>query len=546
MIRRAPLLPLLAALAACAPTVDPNAVPSSLPADVAPVVVSPLDSLVTVAERTNFRETSRYADVVAYMEEVDRASPVIHVTGFGTTNEGRTLPLAVVGRVRDASAEAVRASGKTVVYLQGNIHAGEVEGKESLLILLRELAAGEHAQLLDSLVLLIAPIYNADGNERVAYGNRPRQNGPIGGMGTRANAQGLDLNRDQMKLDAPEARAVARLMTEYDPAVLIDLHTTNGSFHAYHLTYAPPLSPATPARIDRILRDRWLPAVTDSMRSRGWFVYHYGNVPSEEEGNAGAERGWYTFDHRPRFVTNYAGVRNRFGILSEAYAYLPFGDRVRVTDDFTDEVLDWAWSHATEIRRTVQAADAERLIGSRLPLTARMRRMDTVTILMGEVTEQRHPVDNQVMFLRRDTVIPERMPEWQAFDAAETESVPQAYLVPAAMGDVLDRLAAHGVRTEPLAPGRYDAEAFRVDSTRVAGRAFQGHTERRTWGRWVPTSPDVGNGWVMVRMDQPLARLVFTLLEPRSDDGFAAWNLVSPMEPGTAYPILRLPSRTAP
>ena len=121
----------------------------------------------TRPERTEFRETSHYDDVVAFMEAAAKASPKIHLTTFGKTFEGRALPLAVVG-APDATPEAVRKTGKLRVYIQGNIHAGEVEGKESAQMLLRELAEGKHADWLQSMVLLIAPIYNADGNERFA------------------------------------------------------------------------------------------------------------------------------------------------------------------------------------------------------------------------------------------------------------------------------------------------------------------------------------------------------------------------------------------
>jgi hypothetical protein len=533
-LRRFAPFALLAWAAACAPSMPPAPGAVSAGAFVA-------DTMTTAPERTGFRETSRYAEVVAFMEEVDRVSPVIRVIPFGETAEGRTLPLAVVGRLPDPSPAAVRRSGKTVVYLQGNIHAGEVEGKESLQILLREIAAGRHGALLDSLVLLVAPIYNADGNERVNLTNRPRQHGPVGGMGQRPNAQGLDLNRDHTKLDSPEARALAAMLSAYDPHVVVDLHTTNGTYHGYHLTYAPPQHPNTPAAIDQMLRDRWLPQVTAAMRGRGWHTYYYGNVPAED-GSPVAERGWYTFDHRPRFGTTYAGLRNRFAILSEAYAYLTFRDRVRVTGAFTDEVLAWAHAHATPIRRATEAADAEPVAGRRLALNARLRRTDARTILMGRVSEERHPVTNEPMMLRRDTVIPERMPEFLAFDAGETEVAPSAYYVPVELADVVVRLRAHGVRIEQASSEPVAVYEFMVDSTRVAERAFQGHNERRTWGAWRPSGQGV-NRVFRVPMDQPLARLVFTLLEPRSDDGFAAWNLVPEMEAGKAYPIYRSPPR---
>src|SRR2546423_1030228 len=150
---------------------------------------SALAQLKTRAERTDYIETSRYEDVAGFLDTVAQSSPLVHVTTFGYTFEGRPLPLAVVGKVSDAKPSTVRASGKLRVYIQANIHAGEVEGKESAQALVRDIALGRYAQWLDSMVLLIAPIFNADGNERVSLTNREPQNGPIGGTGTRANAQ---------------------------------------------------------------------------------------------------------------------------------------------------------------------------------------------------------------------------------------------------------------------------------------------------------------------------------------------------------------------
>ena len=220
-----------------------------------------IEELLTRAELTDFVETTSYEEVIALSESLAELSDNIHLTTFGYTNEGRALPLLVVG-APDASVASVLGTGKTRVYVQGNIHGGEVCGKEALLMLLRRYAMGVYPSWTDELVLLIAPIYNADGNERVSLRNRPRQHGPIGGMGQRPNAQGLDLNRDHTKLDSPEARSLVRLMTEYDPHVAVDLHTTNGTRHAYHLTYSPPLHPNTSAAIDGLLRDRWLPEIT--------------------------------------------------------------------------------------------------------------------------------------------------------------------------------------------------------------------------------------------------------------------------------------------
>src|SRR5829696_6036214 len=188
--------------------------------------------LKTTAEASGFTSTSTYDDVVKFMKAMDEASPAIFYTTYGTTHEGRAMPMAVVGAgLKDAGPAAVRGTGRLRVHIQANVHAGEVEGKESAQILLRQFALGEHKDWLQSMVFLITPIFNADGNEKFAVNNRQRQNGPINGMGTRPNAQGLNINRDFMKLDTPEARAFVKLWVDYDPQIGFDLHTSDGSTH---------------------------------------------------------------------------------------------------------------------------------------------------------------------------------------------------------------------------------------------------------------------------------------------------------------------------
>jgi hypothetical protein len=495
-----------------------------------------LDDLLTRAERSDFVETSSYDDVMEMAEQLADLSDQIHLTTFGYTNEGRRLPLLVLG-ASDASPEAVRATGKTRVYLQGNIHAGEVCGKEALLMLLRDYARGEYPQWTEELVLLVAPIYNADGNERVDLRNRPRQNGPLGGMGQRPNAQGLDLNRDHTKLDSPEARSLVTMLNAYDPHVGVDLHTTNGTRHAYRLTYSPPLHPNTPVVIDRFLRDEWLPTITERIKSkRGWDYYYYGNSSARRP-------GWYTFDHRPRFNNNYLGLRNRMAILSEAYAYDTFEDRVMGTLWFVEEILNFAQERADEIRAVVAEAEAAPLLHLATRATFQQSE-EEVTILMGEVDEERHPQTGETILRRRDVANPVSMYEFGTFRPTETETAPAAYYLLAEAEGAIERLRVHGVVLEPAPIGeQVRVEFFLVDSTSVAGREFQGRTERTMHGSWEAGLLVVPDGTVAVPMDQPLGRLVFTLLEPRSDDGFANWAILDASIEAGRYPVMRVPGQ---
>ena len=503
-----------------------------------------LSGLLTRAEVTDFVETSSYQDVMDFARALDESSDRIHLTSFGRTSEGRDLPLLVVGVVADASPEAVLATGMTRVYLQGNIHGGEVPGKEALLMLLRGWVEGGYPDWTQSMVLLVAPIYNADGNERVELTNRPRQHGPVGGMGQRPNAQGLDLNRDHMKLDSPEARSLVGLLNDYDPHVGVDLHTTNGTRHAYHLTYSPPLHPDTHADIVALLRDDWLPELTRSIKEKhGWDYYYYGNAGGGRGGRGGTgEPSWRTFDYRPRFNNNYIGLRNRVAILSEAYAYATFEDRVLATLYFVEEILDYTHANGEEIRRVVETADAESVVGTQLSVRATPERsVERVDILMGEVDEEAHPVTGEVMLRRRDVRVPTSMYEYGTFAPSETEVAPATYLIPPELTDAIERLEIHGVGLERLASAlTVELEEFAIDSTRVAERAFQGRNARDVWGSYRTVERTLPAGTVLVSVAQPLGRLAFHLLEPRADDGFLTWALLDDhIRAGQAYPILR-------
>lgn len=514
--------------------------------------------LTITPERTRFEETSRYEDVMAFLKAVDAASPRIHLTTFGYTVEGRALPLAVVGDVANASPEAVKASGKLRVYIQGNIHGGEVEGKESAQKLLRAIARGEHADWMKTMVLLVAPIYNADGNERIALTNRGLQNGPIGGMGQRPNAQDFDLNRDHMKQESPEARSMASLFNRYDPHVGIDLHTTNGSRHAYHLTYSPPLNPNTDPSIVGLLRGEWFPYVSKQVKAKhGWEYFYYGNVRGQTTPGA-PPREWATFEHVPRFNNNYIGLRNRFALLSEAYAYLTFEDRIKATDYFLEEALGFASANAARLIKTVQAADAVSIVGKTQSVRSRLHKGGELNVLMGDAEELRHPYTGQLMLLRKNVVKPEVMIDYSTFESSMDEIAPAEYYIPpmgagntpqaarqsAQLAETLaDKLSAHGIRfTRLTAPRTVRAEQFAISSNTQAERPFQNHRMRTLEGKWNDaTETTLPAGTIVVPVGQPLGRIAFYLLEPRSDDGWVTWNVLDAVLGADVktYPILR-------
>jgi hypothetical protein len=517
----------------------------------------------TRAEMTGYEETSTYADVMFVIDDLVKSSPLVHAETFGKTEEGRELPLIAISDPKVTTPEAARKLGRPIVFVQANIHAGEVEGKEAILILARRLATGDLKAMTKQIVFLIAPDYNADGNEKVSPMNRTAQNGPVNGVGTRENGKGLDLNRDYMKLDSAEARSLVGLMNRWDPHVTVDLHTTNGSYHGYHLTYSPILNPNADPRLIEFTKSKMLLPIRQAMlKAHDWRIYDYGNFSPEDGGGRENARidpanpgntTWRTFDHRPRFGNNYVGLRNRIAILSEAYSYLDFKGRVDVTRDFVEEIYKNVAANAKQIMALTAQADRALTVPASKPLEfgvdfSLSSSTEKVSILVGDVTKVPNPKSGRDMLAMSTSVTPVPMKEYITFTATRTVAMPKGWVIPKNSADstrlaaALDRLRWHGIKIQEFASDQQLAvERFSISEITKAARPFQGHQEARLKGEFARAQLTVDAGSLYIPANQPLARLAFYLIEPESDDGLVTWNVIDEgLEIGQTYPIYRV------
>jgi hypothetical protein len=510
--------------------------------------------LKTRAESTNFEETSRYDDVLIFFNQLQKRSPLVRLETFGRSQEGRALPLIILSDPPISRPREAVALGKPVVFVMANIHAGEVEGKEAVQNIAQRIVSGDLRPLLEKLIILIAPDYNADGNERISVDNRTAQNGPIGGVGIRENAQGYDLNRDFIKLDAPETRALIQLFNRWDPQLTLDLHTTDGSYHGYHLTYSISLNPSIDARILDYERDKMMPALTRSMKSRHDFrTYYYGNFSRPATNSTAPElRTWRAFTHQPRIGQNYIGFRNRLTILSEAYVYLDFHRRIEVTEAFTEEILKYCAAHGDEIRRLTrqvdEAAIQRGLNGPALELGVEYEPKalpKPVEILVGEVTQVKNPRSGRDMTaVVENKFTPEKMVDYGLFAATHSVPTARAYLFRPEenLRAATVKLQAHGITVEELtSPLTTEAENFLISSVNKSPRPFQGHNEVKLVGHFQPETITFPVGTMVVRTAQPLGTLAAYLLEPESDDGLVTWNVLdASLAAGKNFPISKV------
>lgn len=504
-------------------------------------VLAPLagaQAQTTRAEKTSARETSSHADVVAFLDTLAARTPLIRVGHFVTSTAGRPVPYVVASRPLVSGPADAHRSGKPVVYVQGNIHGGEVEGKEAALMLLRDLTVGPLQSLLDSLVLVVVPIYNSDGNDAFAAGsqNRPGQNGPDV-VGRRPNGQGLDLNRDLVKQEAPETRALLALAGAWDPDLYLDLHTTNGSYHGYVLTYSPGLNPnSSPA--NTFVRDVLLPEVRSRMRrNHGQETFWYGNFRNQDPDSL--VLGWETFEPHMRYASNWFGFRNRMSILSEAYSNADFQTRISASYNFTLEILRYVAAERTRIKAINAAADRFRPDSVTVRSTLAPPIQEDV---IAELTERAGEGGGPFARRRRTgefrTI---RMPVFDRFVAVAREPVRPAYLLGPQHEPLVGLLRRQGVVVERLVrPWRGRVESFRIDSVSAGPNPFEGHRVVRVSGAWEAMDGSAGEGWYVVPTDQRLGVMAAYLLEPAGEDGFVTWNFLDrELRRGGRYPILR-------
>jgi Zinc carboxypeptidase len=509
------------------------------------------DSLRTRPERTNFEETSRLEDLTAFLTALAAASPLVRVQTFGTSEEGRPMPLVTLSNPAVARP-ADRPAGRPVVFLLANIHGGEVEGKEAVQVLMRRLTSGDLRPLLDRMVIVIAPNYNVDGNEGIDVNNRTAQYGPVAGVGRRENAKGLDLNRDYMKLESAEARALVAAFTAWDPHIVVDLHTTNGSHHGYHLTQSIPLNLSLNPKILDYHRETMMPAIMKSLEQRHKVrSYYYGNFG---RGAAPADelRRWNAFDHRPRAGQNYVGFRNRLTILSEAYSYLSFKRRIDVTEQFVEEILKYVDANRGQIQALTRWLDTDWVSRAHsaveLPLGVEyeMRPLPKpVPILVGEVKQEINPRNNRPMTVAiEDSYKPELMQDYAVFAPTRTVPMARVYVLPTepAFQPVVDKIRQHGIRVEELTAS-LDAEvtSFVVDAINKSQKPFQGHNEVKLKGSYTAEKTKLAPGTRVVRLAQPLGILAAYLLEPESDDGLTNWNFTDQwLDVGKPAPVRKI------
>jgi hypothetical protein len=482
--------------------------------------------LLTHYERSGHRRTPDYPETIAYCKRLATSSPWIRYLSFGTSPQGRDLPLLIADRDGQFLPEERRDGDKIVLLIQAGIHSGESDGKEAGFILLRELAATrERAELLDHITVLFIPIFNVDGYERYGAYNRINQNGPEQ-TGWRTTAQNLNLNRDYLKSDAPETQAWLRLFNQWLPDFFIDCHATDGADYQYIITYLAEVHGNMAPSLTRWTRDTYIETIKQTMVRSGYTLFPYVYLMEWPNPRSGI-KSWVA---TPRFAQGYTAIRNRPGILIETHMVKDYKTRVTAVYEMLKQTMALLNEEYVNLKDAIE--DAEAFTASeafrREPFAVGFTESRDATSIEFEgvgFTAEKSDLTRGTWY--KFTGEPEtfEIPYYDKQEPTVLVDLPEAYIIPPQWRSVIDRLELHGVALRRLAePVDLQVDSYQFKALTWEAQPFEGRHPVRFDLEPITESRRFPAGSAVVDMGQPAARVAAHILEPRAPDSYVYWG----------------------
>ncbi len=517
----------------------------------------------TPAESSGYRETPGYAETMAYVNRVATAHPDrVHVERFGTTGEGRDLNLVVISKDGIFDPSAVHASGRVVLLAQNCIHAGEPDGKDACLALLRDLVISEEgAALLEKVVFVFIPVYNVDGHERRSAFNRINQNGPEL-PGWRANATNLNLNRDYMKADAPETRAFLRMLERWRPDFFVDNHVTDGADFEYDVTFALDDGPDVFPPTARWLRDTVTPELERRVNRAGHLAFPRAVFLNDD---TDPSRGLAFNENPPRFSTGRMILENRPGLLVEMHMLKDYETRVRGNYALLHALLELLNRYPTTLQALNRDADehasrrgAEAARNEPFPLIVGGNGdLVSVSFRGREFVREQSAISGALAVRYGPRPLELTLSMDSGAQVVTSVTLPAGYIVPPQWTRVIEVLELQGVsvdRTTRAWTG--EVERYRCTGMQRPGRPFEGRHPILRGGnvehefgqfgtclRWTETATFPA-GSAVIALAQRLSKVAVHWLEPEAPDSALRWGLFDSIfeqkEGGEGYVLEKL------
>jgi hypothetical protein len=457
----------------------------------------------TAAEESGFSRYTSHDEMMAFLLALRASSPDIRLGAYGESREGRELPYAILSRPLVSQPREAELLGRPVVLLAANVHGAERTLRESLLLLLRELATPgtPENRLLDEMVIIVAPQLNPDGFH-------------AGERGTRGNAWGVDLNRDYIRLSQPETRGYVALLQRWNPHLFVDGH--DGGSLPYNVAYQCPSHASSAPAITRLCDEELFPFIDRALEAEGYRSWYY---------SGGTETRWHTGGFQARIGRNYGGLANMVGVLFESPPRQAVQTGVHSGFIAYGAVLEYVRQNVNRVVATVQQARRETLARQLDPdVVVDMRygpehRRVTYEIALDDDRGRRY------VQVTSDSLMKRPVP-------TQVRPRPFAYVLPREATAAVALLRRHGVTVEQLRDSvLLDVQAYTVGAVEHTRQYEHAAAVRVRPGEVVTVRRTFPAGTFVVPTAQVQGRIVAHMLEPETDDNVIYWNTMDALLP---------------
>ncbi len=489
------------------------------------------DQWLTEFEKSGFVSTSDYNQTLQYFQNISVYSEYAELVSFGISPQGRELKCLIVSKDRVFDPVEVKRTNKPIVLIISGIHAGEIEGKDASMILLREiLITKEQEYLIDDVVLMVVPIFSVDGHERKSKFNRINQNGPEE-MGWRTTAQGYNLNREWMKADAAEMQAMLKLISEWIPDFVIDNHTTNGADYQYTITYEVERFANIYSETAQWLDKKFVPFLTAKVNKKGFLIFPYVAL---RNWRSGLDSGIVDWASGPRLSTGYFSLQNRPSLLVETHMIKPYKERVYSTKAVLETTLDFINQNSKSLVKLNKEADENSIKklyeGEEfIPISFQLGDSYEEVVFKGlEYYQENSEISGAEKIVYTDKPNDMTIKFYRDVKPADSVQPAKAYLIPQEWKEIVERLKLHGVEVSQLS----EEKSFIVKRYRFKDIKFNNFSNE---GRHrVSLNYDIYSeemivpaGTFFVSTNQRTIRIITHLLEPKCSDSFVQWGFMN-------------------
>lgn len=467
-----------------------------------------------------------YDEAIRYYQKLDELYPNAILKEMGMTDAGRPLHIFIITNDGVFDPAQIRKKRKAVILINNGIHPGEPEGIDASAQFAADILSGKNDfdKFLKNTVIAIIPVYNIGGALSRSPYYRIDQNGPEE-KGARRNTRFLDLNRDFVKQESREARAFADIYNYLDPDVFLDTHTTDGSDHQFTVTLIATQPEKMFPEMEKYFRNKMLPDLYSGMLKR----YNNEMVPYVQYTDRGSINAIAGFEEFPYFSTGYSALFNTFGFMTEILTYKPYPERVRGTYQFITELTRFTSENNKELLK-LRAEANERTLKQKeyvLDWQEDDERWDQLVFKGYQWVETTAPISGRKTgFYDHNQPYTDTIKYFNYFKPALTVTAPDAYIVPFAWEQVIDRLKVNGVNMWQLEKDTtLLADTYYIDSYEPVKRATQGHYyNTNVKVHSVTQEVKYMKGDYVVPVNQRANNYIVCMLEPQSESGFFAWN----------------------